>query len=65
MWFLNNLKRPSLTHLSLGKHEPDNGECLEGVVHWKEVKNDVDEGFDEVEESKDDPVSEPIFHVNH
>jgi hypothetical protein len=53
------MRRFVVAHLGLGEHEPDNGERLEGVVHWEEVENDIDEGLDEVEEAKDDPVGEP------
>lgn len=48
------------THLSLREHEPHNQKGLESVVHGDEVEDDVDEGLDKVQESKDDPVGEPI-----
>ena len=60
--YVSNRRFPYLytaTHLSLRKHEPDNRQRLEGVVHGQEVEDDVDERFDEVEEAKDDPVGKP------
>lgn len=50
-----------LTHPSLWQHEPNNCQSLECVVHWQEVENNVDEGLDKVEGTKDDPVCEPVY----
>lgn len=46
--------------LGLGKHEPNYGEGLEGVVEGEPVKNKVDECLDEGEESVDNPVRQPL-----
>lgn len=46
--------------LGLGKHEPDDGERLDGVVPGDVVKHDVDEGLEEGKHAEHDPVGEPL-----
>lgn len=46
--------------LSLGQHQPYDGQRLEGVVPGDIVQHDIDERLEEREHAKDDPVSEPL-----
>jgi hypothetical protein len=46
---------------SLRELEPENEEGLEGIVEWKVIENwSQGDGFEEVEETEDDPVCEPL-----
>ena len=46
--------------LGLRKHQPDNGERLDGVVPRNVVEDDAGEGLKEGEHAEDDPVGEPL-----
>jgi hypothetical protein len=44
--------------------EPDDEDGLEGEVPRDIVEDDTEgEGFEEVEETKDDPVGEPLYVI--
>lgn len=49
--------------MRLWEHEPDDNECLDGVVEWEPVENDVDKGLDEGEEAEDHPVRQPLHII--
>lgn len=46
--------------LGLGKHQPHNGEGLDGVVPRNVVEDDAGEGLEEGEHAENDPVGEPL-----
>lgn len=54
-------KKEILAYSECRELEPEDEERLEGEIPWEVVENDAEgEGLGEVEEPKDDPVSQPL-----
>ena len=50
-----------ITYSESGELEPENEERLEGKVPWEVIEEDAEsQRLDKVEETKDDPVSQPL-----
>ena len=50
-----------MTYSESGELEPENEEGLEGKVPWEIVEENAEsKGLDKVEETEDDPVSQPL-----
>lgn len=56
----DDLAVDELGTLSLGKHKPNDGEGLDGVVPGNVVEDDAGEGLKESEHAENDPVGEPL-----